>query len=219
MRLMLFFFTIILVSCNSNNQADQHKYNYPGLGMIVDAYYQDYYDYPRTVNDLISFIDMRELPGSFDTTIVKLKNNRDEIALNNEKNTLIITLEDSVIYKTALRSPCDELSYNIGFYLGGVLFFDKKGLSIASGEMTNEFKNGMQEIKMRYDKVEKEGDINKYVMLKFVRTEGLTLFCKENIQLKDYEYFQEVEEYLNVFSEKYQINRIIFATPVFLGKD
>jgi hypothetical protein len=203
------------MSCDSNNQTGQHKYDYPGLGMIVDAYYQDHYDYPKTVDDLISFIDACELSGNFDTTIVKLKKNRDEIVLNNEKNTLIITLEDSVIFETAFRSPCDELSYNTGFYLGKVLLFNEKGLSIVSEEITNEFKNGMKEIKLRYDKVKKDGDINEYVMLKFAHPEGLTLFCNENISLKDYKYFQDVEGYINVFSEKYQINRIIFATPIF----
>ncbi|HOG97102.1 MAG TPA: hypothetical protein PKX26_12835 [Prolixibacteraceae bacterium] len=217
MKLVLvsFFFTVILMSCSNNNQADQHKYDYPGLGQIVDAYYQDYYDYPGTVNDLISFINACKLPENFDTTIEKLKNNRDKIVLNNEKNTLIITLQDSVIYETAHRSPCDELSYNMGFYLGRVLFFDAMGLSITSDEITNQFKSGMKEIKIRYDKVKKEGDTNKYVMLNFVHFKGLTLFCNENIQLKDYEYFQEVEKYLNGFSEKYHINRIIFTTPIF----
>lgn len=217
MKLVLvsFFFTVILMSCSNNNQADQHKYDYPGLGMIVEAYYGDYYDYPGTVDDLISFINACKLPENFDATIEKLKNNRNDIVLNNEKNTLIITLGDSVIYETEHRSPCDELSYNMGFYLDKELFFDAKGLSITSDEITNQFKSGMKEIKIRYDKVKKEGDTNKYVMLNFVHSKGLTLFCNENIQLKDYEYFQEVEKYLNVFSEKYHINRIIFTTPIF----
>lgn len=215
MKFVFFLFTIILMSCSSNNLTDQHKYDYQGLGMIIDAYYQDYYDYPRTVNDLILFIDVCELPKNFDTTIEKFKKNRDKIVLNNEKNTLIIKLEDSLIYETTLRSPCDELSYNIGFYLDRVLFFDAKGLSITSEEITNQFKSGMKEIKMRYDNVKKEGDINKYVMLKFVQPEGLTLFCNGNNLSKDYEYFQEAEEYLDIFSEKHHINRIIFTTPVF----
>ena len=217
MKLVLvsFFFTVILMSCSNNNQADQHNYDYPGLGQIVESYYGDYYDYPGTVDDLISFINACKLPEDFDATIEKLKNNRNDIVLNNEKNTLIITLGDSVIYETEHRTPCDELSYNMGFYLDKDLFFDAKGVSITSDEITNQFKSSMKEIKIRYDKVKKEGDTNKYVMLNYVHSKGLTLFCNENIQLKDYEYFQEVEKYLNVFSEKYHIDRIIFSTPFF----
>ncbi|MDZ4204210.1 MAG: hypothetical protein U1C46_05270 [Bacteroidales bacterium] len=183
--------------------------------MIIDGYYQAFYDYPRTVDDLISFIDVCEFSENFDTTIEKLKNNRDEIILNDKKNTLVISLGNRVIYETALRSPCDELSYNRGFYLGRVLFFDAKGLSVASDEITSEFKNGLKERKMRYDRTEKDGDINKYVILKFVQSEGLTPFCDGSIPLKDYEYFQVVEEYLIVFSEKHHLNRIIFTTPIF----
>lgn len=204
------------MSCNSNNQTGHHKYDYPGLGMIIDAYYQDYYDYPKTIHDLLSFIDASELTANFDTTITKLKKNRGEIILNLKKNTLIITIEDSVIFETVVRSPCDELSYNTGFYLGKVLFFNEKGHSIISEETINEFKNGMKEIRLRFNNAKKDGDIIKYLILNFSYSEGLTLFCDENISLKDYKYFQEVEGYINVFSEKYHLNRIIFASPIFL---
>lgn len=201
--------------CSNNKQVGQDKYDYPGLGQILDAYYRDYYDYPSAVNDLILFINEYKFPENFDTTIEKLNNNRDNIILNNEEKTLIIKLEDSVIYETAHRSPCDEITYNMGFYLGNVLFFDATGLSITSDELTNQFKSGLKEIKIRFDKVKKEGDANKYVMLNFIHSKGLTLFCNENIQLKNYEYFQEIEKYLDVFSEKHHINRIIFTTPIF----
>lgn len=212
-KLVSLFFSVILMSCSNNNQSDQHKYDYPGLGLILEAYYLDYYDYPGNVNDLISYTNVYNFPENFDTTIKKVKNNKDKIFFKNEKNTLIITLEDSVIYETAHRSPCDELSYNMGFYLGKVLFFDIKELSITSVEITNQFKSGMKEIKIRYGKVKKEGDTNRYIMLNYVYSTGLTPFCNENIQLKDYEYFQEVEEFLNLFSERYHINRIIFTSP------
>lgn len=217
MKLVLvsFFFTLILMSCSNNNQVDQHMYDYPGLGQIVEAYYRDYYDYPNTVDDLISFINACKFAENLHATIEKLKNTRNDIVLNNEKNTLKITLRDSLIYETEHRSPCDELSYNIGFYLDKDLFFDAKGLPINSDEIRNQFKSGMKEIKIRYNKVKKEGDTNKYVMLNFVHSKRFTLFCNENIQLKDYEYFQELEKYMNDFSGKYHIDRIIFTTPIF----
>lgn len=214
-RYFIIVFVFAITSCSSNNENKTNKFEYPGLGMLIESYYRDYYDYPKTVNDLISFINACKLPENFDTTIEKLKNNRDKIVLNNENDTLIITLEDSVIYETAHRSPCDELSYNMGFYLGRVLFFDEKGLSVTSEEILNQFKSGIKEIKFSCNRVKKEGDTNKYVMLNFESLIGLTLFCNENIQLKNYEYFRELEKFLDVFSEKYHINRMVFITPIF----
>jgi hypothetical protein len=157
---------------------------------------------------------MNKFPENFSLTIEKLKENKNNLNLNIVNNNLLITLEDSTIFKTILRSPCEELSYNIGFYLGKVQLFDEKEVPIANEKITDEFKNGLKEIKKHYKNVEKEGDENKYVMLKYTSSQELVPYCSTNIQLKDYKYFQEVQEYLNVFSKTHKITKIVFITPV-----
>ncbi len=200
---------VILISCG-NSRVNRHKYDYPGLGQIVEGYYWDYYDYPSGVNDLILFANTHEFPECFNTTIKKINIHKDEIILRNENRILTVRLGDHIIYETAHRSPCEELSYNMGIYLERVLFFDEEGFSINSDEITNQFKRGMKEIKIAYNESNKE---KVYVMLDFVRFRGLRIFCNDNIQIKNCKYFREVEKYLNIFSEKYSIDKVVFVVP------
>jgi len=218
MRYLLIFSTILLLSCNSNNKTDnQNKYDYSGLGMLIETYYQNSFEYPKNIQELISYIDMNKFPENFNPTIEKLKDNKNNLNLNIVKDNLLITLGGSTVFKTALRYPCDELSYNMGFYLGKVLFFDEKEVPIANEKIANEFKNNLKEIKKHYKNVEKEGNENKYVMLKYTPSQELVPYCSTNVQLNDYKYFQEAQEYLNVFSKTHKITKVIFVTPVFFN--
>lgn len=208
---------VIFIACNgsNNNTQAQHQYDYPGLGLIIDAYYRDYYDYPNSIEDLVTFTDESGFPENFDKTIEKLKKSKSEIELLKEEKKLKISINDSLIYTTPMSTPCDQFSDNKGFYLGRVLFFDEKGKAINSEEISNQFKIGLKNIKYHYNMVEKEGNANKYVMLKFEDPDGLSLFCDDCIPLNDYEYFKEVEIFTNKFSEEHKIREIIFVTPIF----
>ena len=215
MRYLTLLAIILFWSCNSNNQTDNHnKYAYPGLGELLDVYYRDYYSYPQSISELIAYINTNKFHSNFDTTIIKLKRNKDIINLEVKTNRFLILLEDSIIYETGLRTPCEEFDYNQGFYLGRVLCFDVNMNTLNSEKNDTEFKAGLKEIKMLYSKAEKEEGVNKYVMIKYTKLDGLTLFCDSNIDLIDYDYFNKVEEYLTRFSDKHKITAIIFTTPI-----
>jgi len=218
MKYFLIFILIIFVTHISDKKTNE--YDYPGLGMLIEAYYFDYYEYPNNINDLILYCNANQFPIDFNTTIKKLNKNRDKITFSKKENYLIITLKDSILYKTELRTPCSEFSYNLPVYLNKVLLFDKNGYSISSEKIINEFKADIKEIKKKYDKVKKEKNTNtyitnKHVMIKFIPSEGLSLFCKDDIQLKDFKYFQEMEKYLIKFSDKYELTKVVLTTPVF----
>lgn len=215
MRFVFFFTAMLLIACKSNKQGEEHKYDYPGLGMMVEAYYFDYFDFPNSINDLVTYIELHKFPENFDTTIYKLKKNFDKIILAKEQSKLIIILDDSTIYETALRNPCEELSYNFSVYISKVLCFDNNGHSIMSDAIINNFKSRLKEIKKHYDKVEKDENANKFIIVRFEPLEGLSSFCGDNIRLKEYNYFQEVEKYLISFSNKYELSKVIFTTPIF----
>ena len=205
MKFFIVFLLILTISCENNSQTEQQKYNYPGLGLLIESYYLDYFDFPNNINDLIMYVEIYKFPENFDATISKLKKNINKIFLVKVNGSLTITLEDSTIYETALRSPCEELSYNLPFYANKVLCFDKNMHPITSDIIIDDFREGLKKIKKHYKKVEKTENTNKYLMIKFDSSEGLSLFCKDNIQLNEYDYFQEVKKYLMSFTSKYKL--------------
>ena len=221
MRFVFFFTAMLLIACESNKQVEEHEYDYPGLGMILETYYFDYYNYPNNIKDLVTYVELRKFPENFNTTISKLNKNIDEIIFVNDQSKLIITLDDSTIYETALRNPCEELSYDFPVYISQVLCFDKNGHSITSDAIVDDFKSGLKKIKKQYTKVEKDENTNNHIrtkrliIIKFEPLEGLSSFCGDNIRLKKYDYFQEVEKYLMSFSNKYELSKVIFTTPIF----
>lgn len=210
---------LLLVYC-SNKKGEQNKYNYPSLGMMVESYYFDYFDYPKSINELIKYVDLRDFPNNFDSTIKKLKNNIDNIILVNDYEKLIISLGDSTLYDCFKRNPCEDLSLNFPRYINRVLCFDEDGFPITSEALTNEFIAGLKRIRSEYKNVEKVKDpgsvySNRLVIIQFDLENGISPFCKGNIHLEEYNYFQKTEKYLKEFSYKNGLYRIIFTTPVF----
>lgn len=208
-----FCFIIVFMSCKSKKQAIE--FDYPGLGLIIEAYYRDYFNYPNTMNDLTSFINKYNFPDNYAKTIKELNVNIDEMQLIKDSDELRLILKDNVLCKIALRSPCDELSFNTAFYLNRILFFDKNGFLLTSNNLGEVFKNDLKIIKYKFDKVKTYNETNEYVILNYQYSKGLMLYCDMNLILSDYDYFNQLELYLDTFCIKYGVDRIIFTTPIF----
>lgn len=199
----------IFTSCGSNKTKNTDKYDYPGFGMLLDSYFFDYYEYPKNIDDFILYcnsIHIKELKNA----IKKIKENRNSFywILSNDKIT--IKIENNIVYETFLRYPCEELSYNKAMY-SKYLFFNDKNILIVSNQIEKEFKIKLKTIKKKYTKVIKE----KYLILEYTKTNKLSLFCDNSVDMSKYEYFLFLEKCLDVFSKKYNLNKIIFSTYVF----
>jgi hypothetical protein len=203
---------LFVASCSSNIKTDQvNKYEFPGLGMLIDAYYRDYYDYPKNSDEFILFCDSINT-NDFETTIKKIKENKNRIAWSLGSNKIVITLNDSIIYETELRFPCDELLYNEVMYLDQILFFNTDGISINSEEIEAEFKNCVKEIKMHYSRIDEGDSETKYHLLQYTTNIGLEPFCNNDKILTDIGYFKEIEVFLNIFTKKHKLSKVIFVT-------
>ncbi|GET25782.1 hypothetical protein NT017_21110 [Prolixibacter sp. NT017] len=186
--------------------------------MIIESFYRLYYSYPENINDLLAFIDYYDFPEVFNGLISNLHKNRNEIRVNKTGNHLIITAGKEVIYDEEMRSPCDELSYDLPFYLQNILIFDKNGVSIDSEELVNEFKKEIKQVKLHFDKVERKDGAAVYVLLSYTLSDGLSPMCGSDYKISDYKYFDQVGDFLSVFVRKNKISKIIFMTPIFINK-
>ncbi|WP_153639528.1 hypothetical protein [Prolixibacter sp. NT017] len=205
-------------SQSSDTLQPQQQDNYGGIGMIIESFYRLYYSYPENINDLLAFIDYYDFPEVFNGLISNLHKNRNEIRVNKTGNHLIITAGKEVIYDEEMRSPCDELSYDLPFYLQNILIFDKNGVSIDSEELVNEFKKEIKQVKLHFDKVERKDGAAVYVLLSYTLSDGLSPMCGSDYKISDYKYFDQVGDFLSVFVRKNKISKIIFMTPIFINK-
>jgi hypothetical protein len=212
MRKYVLIITVLgIMSCSSNNTNKTDKFEYPGLGMLIESYYRDYYEYPQNLNGFILFCDSIN-NNDFEATIKKLKENRDKIEWTLESNKIVVAIEDSIIYETELRFPCDELVYNQGMYLDKILFFNINGISIHAEEFEIEFKKHLNEIKRHYSKTKMEYNETKYHLVQYTPDFGLVSLCDDDKTLQDVGYSKEIEDFLNVFTEKYRLSKVIFVT-------
>jgi hypothetical protein len=203
-----------IMSCSRNNSNKTSKFEYHGLGMLIESYYRDYYEYPQNLNEFILFCDSIR-NNAYAATINKLKENRNNIKWTIESSKILVTIENGIIYETELRSPCDELTYNRGMYLGKVLFFNTNGVSIHSEELEFEFKNHLKEIKMHYSKIDSVYNESKYHLLEYTPDIGLLPFCDDDKISKEFGFFKEIERFLKVYTNKHNLSKVIFVTSTF----
>ena len=194
----------------------QQQDSYGGIGMIIESFYRLNYLYPENINDLLAFIDYYDFPEVFNGLISNLHKNRNEIRVNKTGNHLIITAGKEVIYDEEMRSPCDELSYDLSFYLQNILIFDKNGVSIDSEELINEFKKGIKQVKLHFDNVVKKDGSDVFVLVSYTLSDGLTPICSSDYKISDYKYFDLIDDFLSVFVSKNKISKMIFTTPIFI---
>ncbi len=206
----VFFFA----SCISSKTKNTDKYNYLGFGMLLEAYYRDYYEYPQNIDDFILYCSSIQ-EQAFGKTIKKIEENRTSLNWILSDDKITIKLEDSIIYETHLRCPCEELSYNLGVYLGKILFFNIDGIPVYSEELEEEFKSETRAIKMHYSKIVAEENTTKYHILEFSIEKGLVPFCIDDNIPNELEYYVEIEKYLKEFTHKYKINKVVFITRTF----
>ncbi|GET31262.1 hypothetical protein PbJCM13498_01250 [Prolixibacter bellariivorans] len=203
-------------SQSSDTLRIEQQDNYGGMGMIIDSFYRLNYSYPESIKDLLAFIDYYDFPEVFNGLISNLHKNRNDIEINKAGNHLIITAGKEVIYDEEMRSPCDELSYDLPFYLQNILIFDKNGVSIDSEKRVNEFKKEIKQVKLHFDNVVKKDGSDVFVLVSYTLSDGLTPICSIDYKISDYKYFDLIDDFLSVFVSKNKISKMIFTTPIFI---
>lgn len=224
MKNILFLITIslLLMSCsNSKKEKEIEKSNYSGLGIIVDAYYYDNYEYPKNIKALNNYIEQANFPNEYKGLIQKLKEGHQSIRIKTNNNKITICIEDNIIYESEIRTPCNELSYNLGFYVDNIILYDNSdNILIDKKELQKELKSGFKQISLNYNKVIEDTNsesllLTKYLLLKYEKDKGIDFFCSDTIKLDSYMYLIEIENYLNEFTNKYKLMKVVFTTPLF----
>ena len=114
------------------------KYDYPGLGHLIESYYYSYYEYPNSICDLFRCNDFKNhvLGERYKETILKLKKNQNKIKWEKTEKELRIKLNDSILYYHKTNNDfCKELSSLWPEYLRKILFFDNDNCRIYDDDL------------------------------------------------------------------------------------
>lgn len=215
---LLFVFTF---SCrNETKQSNSENLNFEGLGIILEAYYYNYFEYPSNINQLISYTEGLDFPDRFDSTIKRIKESDVNIKVIIKNDKYLIINNNEIIYETKNRTVCDDFFYNPNLYLGRLLFFDEKQELITNDYLHVELKKHIRLIQKNYSKIEKETKEksimeHKYVFFQYDIKNGLTRLCDNEIDYKFDTYLSDIEICLNGFSRKNNIYKIVFSTPMY----
>jgi len=217
-KLILLFYIVFVASCLSTSRED--KPDFTGLGSVVYSYYWNHYGYPANVYDLLIFLKEGEFPDEFQNLQRTITANSKQIKIsrNYEENSIEVAYRDSLIYSAPIRTPCDELEYNLSTYVSSVLFFDKSGQPILDqkDELKQDFVRNITELKKHYHSyLKNEKNLPKYIMLQFRRDNGLTTYCNDLVNLDRYNYIIELSAYLIEFVDKNELYKIIFISNIY----
>lgn len=117
-KLLLFFIvTIILYSCHQEQGMVSNRY--PGIGLMIDGYYQHFYEYPKSLDSLITEMEFRKpyvdssFSSCYETTLNNLKKDKSSIRwylfeddFLNEK-LIVLRDKDTIIQRiNSFRFPC-----------------------------------------------------------------------------------------------------------------
>ena len=156
-RLILLF--IVFISFYSCQQ--EHKMtnsSYPGINNMIDGYFQHYYDYPKSLDSLITVMDSRRpyiddsLLSSYELTLNNLKKDKGKIQwhlyeddfLNEE--LVVLKGKDTIIHRVnSSRFPClgllldgfKDCYYDYPTTLQGLLEYCKTVGYVKEGQFKN----------------------------------------------------------------------------------
>lgn len=155
----LSFLILILVFCYSCQQEQRMTNNgYPGFNNMIDGYYQHYYDYPKSLDSLITVMESRRpyIDGSFlssyELTLNNLKTDKGRIQwhlfeddLLNEE-LVVLKGRDTIIHRVnTSRFPClgllldgfKDCYYDYPTTLQGLLEYSKAVGYVKEGQFKN----------------------------------------------------------------------------------
>jgi hypothetical protein len=146
--ILVIILIINLSICNGQNNNNE----FPYLGMMVEGYKSTYYEYPNNFSDFSDFLKRQNWPKRFNYTIKKLEKNKKNIKWEKNKDTLIVKINNKIIYNAGIVPLCNVLLKNWPYYLQRILLFDKKGHYIKDDKMKNKFKERLTKLKSNYKK-------------------------------------------------------------------
>lgn len=183
---------------------DQQFCDYDYKGSLIEAYYNAYYDYPKTLADFVSFCDTWGLKKYLPKKISKERKNICWI-LDSEK--LIVTSNNDTIYEVETRNPCDELIYNRRFY-DRTLFYDKEGVYFYSERLDSVFMKGLKE--NMDSKILSREEYGGFILLKYAHETGLMPFCEKD-DLNKVKNYDNINSFIKNFIEENDIGKVVFA--------
>ncbi len=212
----------LLVSFSCQTHKNDKKVNIDGfyLQILLESYYSQYYQYPKDLDSFMMFIKDYEFPDEYSKTINTFKRERKNIFIENNDSMLIIKHKEDTVFTSNLRSPCDELNYNIAYYLNNYLLFNRQYESVINDSLVVELQNGLKNIQCNYNKVLEDNNPESFInyqiiILTYDLDNGLNSFCSNNKVLGYYPYFGEVENYLFEFMNNNNMGKIILPSAIF----
>lgn len=194
---------------------------FPCLDRLVDLYMDIYYEYPESLDALRKhYMAIKQFKPVFwptyvcdSVTILCLEKCQSQNILSWEKDEvgLLIMIRNDTVGYWLNYSFCDNSSNDI--FLAPTRFFDIDGTGFyPSEELDQQFKNGIRELRLNCRQFNTETIIT-WHLLKYNRTEGLSLLCdNDDLDIKT-EYFKNMGFYLENFADEYKLNSIVFAAP------
>lgn len=207
---------------------------------LFEYYIKDYFRFPPNLEELIDYsgteglLDYDTVPISQDNDFLNSYNPRVEAALlrfflknqNNltwlcEDSTLLIALAKDTVYYEQINSdsPChwyDDATNPNEILLFSPRFYDLSGRiswKSRNDEFTAQFRNSIWNLRLKYPTII-EGGINNWHFFQYTRTNGLTLFCKDDDMQTDTNYFRDIESCVEKFAEENDFGKIVFVAPI-----
>lgn len=177
----------------------------------------------------------------YDKQIRDLKRNRKRIKVECSEGYFKLIKNGELYFSTPMFDPCDEITgYNKlkgeigrehGTYVADVIFkyYDRplfltmQGNNIMTEELVREFRREMAPIGKSYpyivlrdgieDSAERTVSRIKYCLVEYRPETGIFPFCPFE-DFDKYPYFKDLEKKMSEFSEKYDLKRIVFLTPI-----
>ena len=213
-KLVVIFLIIIATSCSiTKENSKQMTCDYPYLGMLIEGYYDVYYEYPKTLDVFISDCELREwkeFHKIISKTIKRIKKEKRDIVWNLDSEKLIvINKKNDTIFEGYISNPCEkDFDFN-----SRILLYNKDVRWINSEELGLEFWKGLKNV---MDKViepeQKYGDL---FLLKYTPETGLVPFC-DNDSLEDIKYYDTMNSFLENFVKEKHLGKVVFVLRKFL---
>ena len=197
---------------------------WPFLSIMVDGYFYEYYEYPD-VDELIKYWnlynpEMERINSMKINTLKKIKRKRNKLfAIQTDTSYYLLYKNKNII---------DTLDYRLGDFIvvphldtmmrrrfmRRVLMHDMQGFYLEEApELFKEFIRGRTEILKVIDHEPYTYDDN-FSVLKYDREKGLyNMFPKDGFVLDKFEYKERIEDFVKDFTEKHNLQSVIFAFP------
>lgn len=219
---------------------------YPYLHNIVSGYYYDHYDYPTSIEELMSYMEFNigfysePYKQIIESLIIPvLDENKSAISIVKDEDFGIYLGTDTLLYLSPLSmflSPCD-----IPIFIGKdpreyanfirkfthPLFFSQQGSAILQPEkLIKNFELQFHGLQRSYFKLKSDTGYNFYmhdnkkipihIFLEYKVNKGLYNYCTKEKIERKIDFYKTLDKLLDVFCRKHDCGRIVFVSPDYM---